>query len=179
MWTAQNSRLTSFLAKLLKEQRVGGLVHQFLRTEELDGTRIDVARFERPLLAVLDEVLEGSALEVNQRLADNGLVLARTAFHVHHHGDGHTTGDPILSLAAQMGDGRHVASSTDEDEVGCVVTQRVAVISIKVGREGATTLVAEEVMLSLELDGIDQASLDAHLKDVGNHAAEQTLTLDL
>ena len=93
------------LAELLEEQGVGSLVNQLLGTKELDGTGIDVACLQRPLLTILDKMLEGSALKVNQRLTDNGLVLAGTTLDVHHHGDGHTTSNPILSLASQMGDG--------------------------------------------------------------------------
>ena len=84
-----------------------------------------------------------------------------------------------MSLAAQVGDSRHVTGGTDKDEVRRIVTQRVAVVGVEVRREGAAALIAEEVVLSLELDAFNLASLVTHVKDMGHHAAEQTLTLDL
>ena len=82
---------------MLELQSLGRLVANLGRTKVLDRTGIYKAGLAGPLSAVLNELLEGSAVELNQSLADNGLHLTVTLLHVHHHGDRYTTGNPLVS----------------------------------------------------------------------------------
>ena len=126
---------------------------------------------------MLSEVLEGSALQFHQSLADNGLVGTVTALDVHHLGDGHTAGNPLFSGSLQVGHLGQVAGVTVLDQHSCVVTQGVAVVSIEVGGESAAAFVAQEVMQSTELADIGTGSLTGS-QVLLDHCGEQLLGLD-
>ncbi len=79
------------------------------RAVELDGTGASVVVVELPALAGLGELLEGKASELDEGLLDDGLVLALSSLHVHHHGDGAASGGPLVNGLAEVGDGGHQA----------------------------------------------------------------------
>ena len=58
------------------------------RTEVLDGAGIGVAYAYFPCLALLGKLEEWRTVKLYESLADNGLHVAVTTLHVHHHGDG-------------------------------------------------------------------------------------------
>ena len=78
------------------------LVANLSRTEVLDWTWINIACITSPFVAVSDKVLEWSTIEFHESLANNGFVLAITTFDVHHHCDGHTTGNPFGSRSRSV-----------------------------------------------------------------------------
>ena len=119
------------------------------------------------------EILEGSAVQLYESLANNGLVGTVTTLDVHHHGDGHTACDPLGSRSRSVLDDAHVTGLSGSDEAAGVEAETVAVVGIVVARSSAAALVAEEMMLGAELRGA--ASL---LELLGHHAAEQLLGLD-
>lgn len=73
----------------------GALVAYFGRTEILDGAGINVLGVAGPLVAFCGEALEGFAVKTNERFLNNGFQFAVAAFHVEHHGDGHTACKPL------------------------------------------------------------------------------------
>ena len=123
------------------------------------------------------EILEGLAVQLHQSLTDNGLVLTVAALHVHHLGDGHTTGDPLLGGLGQVGDLGQVAGHTVLNQHGGVVAQGVAVVSVEVGGESAAAFVAQEVMLGGELAVVGSGGLPG-LQVLGHQSGEQLLGLD-
>ena len=133
---------------LLQSQGSGGQVANLAGTPILDSTGIDEAGLDSPGLSVLSEVLEGSALQFNQSLTDNGLVSTVTALDVHHLGDGHTAGNPLFSGSLQVGNLGQIAGVAVLDQHSGIVAQGVAVVSIEVGGESAAAFVAQEVMQS-------------------------------
>ena len=58
--------------------------------------RINITSFLCPMFAILDERLEWVAIKVDKRLADYRFHFPVAAFHVHHHGDWHATGHPLV-----------------------------------------------------------------------------------
>ena len=88
--------MSRLLLLLLQLQSLGRLVANLGGTEVLDGAGIYEACLASPLGTMLNELLEGSAVQLNQSLADNGLHLTVTLLHVHHHGDRYTTGNPLV-----------------------------------------------------------------------------------
>ena len=69
---------------LLQSQGAGGDVADLGGAVVLDGTGVEIAGVLGPLSAMLAEELEGSAVELNQSLADDGLVGTVAALNVHH-----------------------------------------------------------------------------------------------
>jgi len=126
---------------------------------------------------VCGEVGEGSAVQLYQSLADNGLILTVSSLDVHHLGHGHTACNPLFSRAGQVRNLGQVAGVTVLDEHEGVVAQGVAVVSIEVGGECATAFVAQEVMEGGELAVVGACGL-ACLQVSGNHCGEQLLGLD-
>ena len=108
---------------LLKSQRSGRLVANLRRSPVLDRSGIEVAGLTSPLLTMCSETLEGRTLQFDERLADNGLHLTGTTLHVHHHRDGHTTGNPLLGGLGGILHDSHVASLAVGNELGSAGTQ--------------------------------------------------------
>ena len=138
------------LLLLLENKSACGLIANLARTPVLDRTRIDVASVLSPLVAMSSEGLEGFAVKFNKGLADNGLHLAITTFHVHHHSDGHTASLPLVSTSSSVLHDSHVASLAVGNELSSAGTESIAVVGIEVRRSCAASLVAEEVVQSLE-----------------------------
>lgn len=142
---------TGVLFALFQLQGHGALVAYFCWAEVLDWTRIYEAGIFCPFFAMCSKFLEGCAVQTNQCLADYGLHFAITTFHVHHHRDGHTAGNPFFCRSRCVLDDGHVACLAIGNELGCACAKCVAVVSIVVGRSGATSFVAEEVVLCCKL----------------------------
>ena len=126
---------------------------------------------------MLAEELEGSAFQLHQSLADNGLVCTVTALDVHHLGDGHTAGNPLLSGLGQVGNLGQVTGVAVLDQHSSIVAQGVAVVSIEVGGESAAAFVAQEVMQGGEPALVGAGSLTLCQVDL-DHLGEQLLGLD-
>ena len=89
----------------------------------LDRTRVDVAGVGiRPLGTMCLEVLEGCAVEFDEGLLDDRFHLTVTLLHIHHHGDRHTTGEPLGCRFGEVADERHITRLASRDEVGSVDT---------------------------------------------------------
>lgn len=148
------------------------------RSRELDGAGEGVAIAQTPLLRLLQELLVGESIQLHQRLADHGLVLAIATLDVHHHRHRHTSSRPLLRGHVQVADGGHHAVQTLVDENAGVVAQGVAVVGIEAGRQAAATLVAEEVT-----ERVEAARVLAGLLALGQlllHTAhDELLRLDL
>ena len=71
------------------------LVADFGGTEVLNGTGIYIRCVDRPVVTLGCVFEEGCAIEMNESLLDNGFHLAVATFHVHHHGDRYTAGNPL------------------------------------------------------------------------------------
>lgn len=82
---------------MLKRQGDGRTVADLARPEVLDWARIYEAGLACPLVALADEVLVWSAVQLDESLLDDRLHLAGTLLHVHHHGDRNTTGNPFVN----------------------------------------------------------------------------------
>ena len=116
---------------LLQLQGLGGLVAYLGGTKVLDRTGIYVAGVHSPLVAMCGKVFEGGTVEVNEGFLDHGFHLAVTTLHVHHHGHGHTAGNPFAGRFGGVAYRRHVTGAAFAYEQRCGVTQRVAVVGIE------------------------------------------------
>ena len=155
----------------------GGFVANLGGTPVLDGAGINVAGLACPLLTGGSEGLEGCSVELHERLADHGLHLAVTFLHVHHHGDGHTTCNPLVGRSGCVLHDGHVAGLAVSDELGGTGTERVAVVGIEVGRSGAASLISEEVVLGGKL--AYKLAILLPLVELGSHhVREQLLGFD-
>ena len=76
-------------------EREGRLVAHFRRAEILNGAGIDIACVICPVIALGSEFQERCPVKQNQSLLYDRLHGTVTTFHVHHHGDGYTTGNPL------------------------------------------------------------------------------------
>ena len=144
-------------------QGFGGSVADFARSIVLDGAGEDEAGFDCPFIAVFDKFLEGSSVEFDESLLDHGLIFTMAAFDVHHSGQRNCACDPLICGSNQIGDAGHVSGFAVCDDCSSVVTDAVAVVSVKVGGNGAAAFVTEEVSLSTEFDlfaGCFQFSFD-------------------
>ncbi len=140
------SLLRQLLTLMLVLERKCGLVAHLCRPEILDGARIDVACVISPLVALCSEFLERCTIKTHKGFLDNGLHHAVTALHIHHHSDRDTTGNPLHRRLCKVTHRRHVTCHTATDKACGIETERVAVVSIEVGRICATAFVTEEVM---------------------------------
>ena len=75
-------------------------------------------------------------------------------FHVHHHSDRHTTSNPFSSRSSCVAYRRHITSLTVSNQHRSCVTQRVAIVSVKVWRSSTTSFITEEVVLSSKFTNI-------------------------
>ena len=100
-----------------------------------------------------------------------------TAFHVHHHCDGHTACNPFFGRSGSVAYGRHITGLAVSNQRRCRITQRVAIIGIEVRRSGATSFIAEEVMLCSEL-AYEFAFFFPLSQFNSNHFGQQFLCLD-
>ena len=123
------------------------------------------------------ESLEGLAVELDEGLADHGLHVAVAAFHVHHHGDGHTAGNPLFGRCGSVLHDGHVAGLAVGDELRCRCTECVAVVGIEVGGSGAASFVTEEVVKGRELAYVFTFLLPGG-ELLGYHFAEELLGFD-
>ena len=105
-------------------------------------------------VGLLGESLERSTVQLNKSLADNRLHLTITLLHVHHHRDGHTTGNPLVGRSCRILHDSHVACLTIGNELSSRSTQSIAVVSVEVRRSSATSLISEEVVQGRELAGV-------------------------
>lgn len=154
-----------------------GLVAYLGSTEVLDGTGIGVAGVERPVVALRGELLERCAVEFDESLLDYGLHLAVAAFHVHHHGDGYTAGNPLNGRLGEVAERRHISGYAGIDEACGIVAEAVAVVGVEVRRIGAAAFVTEEVVHGGELAVV--FAFGTHIfKTLCNHGAEQLFCLD-
>ena len=119
------------------------------------------------------EELEGSTVQLYKGLADNGLVGTVATLDVHHHRDGHTTGNPLSSGGCGVLDDAHVARLAIGNEAAGVEAEAVAVVGIVVAGSSAAAFVAEEVVLGAEL-----GCAACFLQALGHHTAQQLLGLD-
>lgn len=125
---------------------------------------------------MLSELLEGCAVKLYEGLTDHRLHLAVTTLHVHHHGDGHTTGLPLIGRSREVLDDGHVTGLAVGDQVSGAYTQGVAVVGIEVRRSSAAALITEEVVLGSELAFVLAFLLP--LSQLGSHhVGEQLLGL--
>ena len=165
------------LSALFKSKGLGGLIADLGRTVILDGAGVDVGSLDCPLGAMLFEVAEGLSVQLDQSLANDGLVGAVAALDVHHLGDGHTAGDPLLGGLGEVGNLGQIAGVAVADQHKGVVAQSIAVVGVKVGRESAAAFVAEEVMDGSELAVVGAGGL-AGSQIVLDHLGEELLGLD-
>ena len=141
------------LFSLLQFKCLGGLVAYGRRPPVLNRTRIDVAGLPGPSVSLSGELLERSAVQLDERLADNRLHLAITSFHVHHHCNRHTSGLPLVGNGSRILDDCHITGFSIGNQLGSRRAERIAVICIKVGRSCTTAFIAEEVVLGGKLAG--------------------------
>lgn len=80
-----------------------GEVADLCRAEVLYCTWVGVTGLAGPLITMLSKVLERLTVKFHQGFLDNRLVLSMTYFHVHHHGDGDTTGLPFFGRCCKVG----------------------------------------------------------------------------
>ena len=73
-------------SSLFQGQGAGGQIADLAGAPVPNGTGIGEAGLHSPLVADAAEELEGSALQLHQSLADNGLISTVTALDVHHLG---------------------------------------------------------------------------------------------
>ena len=100
-----------------------------------------------------------------------------TFFHVHHHGYGDTTSDPLVSRSSRVAYGRHITSLAGSDQARSRITQRIAVVCIVVGRSSTTAFVPEEVVLCSELADIFAFGLPFS-QLLANHFRQQFFCFD-
>ena len=124
------------------------------------------------------ELLEGCTVELDEGLADNGLHLTCTTLHIHHHGDGHTTCNPLVGRSGGILHDGHVTGLAVGNELGSRGSEGIAVVSVEVRRSSAASLVTEEVVLGAKLADI-LAFLLHLLEFLCNHRREQLFGLDL
>ena len=67
------------------------------------------------------EEFERSAIQLNECLLDNRLVLAVTSLHVHHLCDRHTAGYPLICRSREVGNLGKISGVAILDQHECVV----------------------------------------------------------
>ena len=123
------------------------------------------------------EILERSTVKLYQSLADDRLILAMSSLHVHHLGDRHTACNPFISRFGQIGNLGEVSCVSILDQHECVVSERIAVIRVEVGRECASSFITEEMMEGRILAAVGSCCLS--LCKLGAYqSGEQFLGLD-
>ena len=158
-------------------QRFGGGVADLGGAEVLDGAGVDVIGGHGPLVAHGGIGTEGSAVELDERLADDGLHDAVALLHVHHHCDGDTASGPLRGRRGGVAHGGHVACLAGADEARGGVTERVAIVGVVVRRRGAAAFVTEKVHLRGELAPV--ATFLFPLREaIVDHLGQQLLGLD-
>ena len=162
---------------LFEGERAGALVANFRGSPVLDGSGVDEGGLFGPFFAVCGESLEGFAVEFDEGLADHGFHVAVAAFHIHHHGDGHTAGDPLFGRCGGVLHDGHVAGLAVGDELRSRCTECVAVVGIEVGGSGAASFVTEEVVEGRELAYVFTFLLPGG-ELFGYHFAEELLGFD-
>ena len=146
---------------------------------ELNGSWGNVAIEVSPLVADSLESFEHSAVEFDESLLNDRLVLARTSLEVHHGGKGASRSCPVLGvLVSQVVDTGHVAGDTLLDKDSSVETERVTVLGIEVAGECASSLVSEEMALGQEFTRVLFLFL-ANLELLLDEKDEQLLSVDL
>ena len=143
--------MTRFELFFLQRQRLRRDIADFGRSIILDRTRIDKAGFLGPLFTMRLKELERLAIQFDQRLLDDRLVLTVTALDVHHLRDRHTAGNPLCGRLRQVGDLGEISVVAILDEHEGIITQGIAVIGIKIGRECTSSLITQEMMQRAEL----------------------------
>src|SRR5690554_976903 len=90
-----NLLLNTNLACLLQLKGLTWLVTHFGRAKILDRARVNVIGVDCPLVALAYEVGERCTFQFHQSFLNYRLHLSMPSLHVHHHGYGHTSGDPL------------------------------------------------------------------------------------
>jgi len=165
------------LLALFEHQGLGDEIAHFRRSEVLDRAGVDVGGFFGPLVALRGEELERLAVQLDQRLADDRLVMAVAAFDVHHHGDRNAAGDPFGGRFSGVADARHIAGAARADQRRGVEAEAVAVVCVVVRRRGAAAFVAEEVNLGAEFAVVFSGDLQG-LELGADHLGEQLFGFD-
>ena len=139
------------LLALLEFECHGALVANFGRSKVLNGAGIHEASVFCPFFAVCGKLFEGSAIQANECFFDDGFHFTVATFHVHHHGDGHTTCYPLVCGSGSVTNDCHVAGLSVCHELCSAGSKCIAVVCVIVGGSSATSFVAEEVVLCSEL----------------------------
>lgn len=120
------------------------------------------------LVAMLHKLFERRALEVYQSLANDWFHFAIATLHVEHHGDGHTACLPFGGRSGEILNSGHIARLAVCDKVCGAYTERIAVVGVKIGWRGTSSLIAKEMVQRGELTA-KLALFRPFLKLVANH----------
>ena len=104
---------------LFEGKGLSGLVAHLCGSPVLDGARINICGLTCPFVALSSKALERSTIQFNESLTDNWLHLTITLLHVHHHRDGHTTGNPLVCRSSRILYNSHVTCLAIGNQLGC------------------------------------------------------------
>ena len=116
----------------LESKSTCALVANLRGSPILNWPRVYVSCFFSPFFAVCGKELERCSVEFYKCFPDDGLHGSITTFHVHHHGDRHSTCYPLCGRSSSFANDRHVSGLTVCDKSAGVKAQTVAVVRIVV-----------------------------------------------
>ena len=87
---------------MFKKKGHGRPVAHFCRSKILDWARILIKCFQSELITHTNKGLIWPSIEVYQGFLDYRFHMSVTAFHIHHHGDGNSSGYPVLTLVGKI-----------------------------------------------------------------------------
>lgn len=108
----------------------------------LDGADGAVVVLQFPLLALLLQDVEERALQVNERLLNDGNYLGLSFFQPHHRDKREASRQPLVWLFLQVLDGADQPGEAPVYQSRGIKAQTVAVVCVELRRERAPTLVA-------------------------------------
>lgn len=123
-------------------------IRRFALKFKLNWSNASVKVFNSPNFLLIAIILEQVTLQICESLLDNWFWHSLSDFCVHHGNKGHCAGNPLIRILLKISNAAHYTSESFFYQNTSIHSQTVAVLTIKVGGEGASSFIAKVMALS-------------------------------